>query len=114
MNTNKRNYVDAKELIEKYRDFGVQEVEEVVGIWEFYISGCPVKLKIKVVKVEPQGKYMGIANYEIKAPHQATPYRSIRLCDSVQEALEDALKGFLSYWNPLNADKIEFKLDKDW
>jgi len=63
-------------------------------------------LKIKVEK-GPHGKYQGIANYKIWGPKQADPYISIRICDTVQEAIEDSLRGFLVYWDPAKADKIK-------
>ncbi|MEM2293862.1 MAG: hypothetical protein QXX41_11360 [Nitrososphaerota archaeon] len=106
--------VNLREMLEKYQAKGVFEIEETVGIWEFHIKDCPVNLKIKVVKVEPQGKFMGIANYGIKNPRQASYYWSMRFCDTMQEALEDALRGFLRYWDPKEADKTDFKLLEDW
>jgi hypothetical protein len=107
-------YVDLKELLKKYETSGIFEIEETIGVWEFHIQDCPKNLKIKVVKIEPQGKFMGIANYGIKNPQQATHYWSLKLCDSIQEALEDALRGFLTFWNPKDASKTDFKLYDNW
>lgn len=109
-----KDYVDLKELLKRYETRGVFEMEETIGVWEFHIQDCPVNLKIKVVKVEPQGKFIGIANYGIKSPGQGDHYWSLKLCDGVQEALEDALRGFLMFWNPKEADKTSFKLYEDW
>ena len=108
------DYVDLKELLKRYEKFGIFEIEETIGVWEFHIQDCPIDLKIKVVKIEPQGKFMGIANYGIKGPGQKDYYRSFLPCDGVQMALEVALQGFLKFWSPENADKTSFKLYEDW
>ncbi|KPV62763.1 MAG: hypothetical protein AOA66_1219 [Candidatus Bathyarchaeota archaeon BA2] len=57
---------------------------------------------------------MGIANYAIQGPKQVSPYKSLRICDTVQEALEDALPGFLAFWDPKYANQTRFELDEDW
>lgn len=103
--------VDLDAILGRYEE--IFEVEEEVGVWNFHIKDCPIELKIKVVRIEPQGKFMGIANYG-KGPSQADPYLSLRLCDTVQEALEDALRGFLMFWDPKDADKTSFKPTEDW
>lgn len=104
--------VDRNRILKRYKGV-VYEFIEVVGIWEFNIEECPITLKIKVKKFAPQ-TYYGVANYAIKNPKQATPYRSMKSKKSVQEALEDALDGFLSFWNPKWKDQTEFVLDKEW
>lgn len=103
--------VDRNRILERYKD--ISEFIEVVGIWEFNIEDCPITLKIKVKKFAPQ-VYYGVANYAIKNPEQATPYRSMHHQKSVQGALEDALSGFMLYWKPKWKDKTEFVLDKEW
>jgi len=41
----------------------VLEGEEVVGEWAFHIQGCPITLRIKVVRTtNPPDMYIGIAN----------------------------------------------------
>lgn len=103
--------IDRNRILKHYED--VYEFSEVVGVWEIAIQECPIKLKIKVLKIAPN-KYMGIANYGIKGPKQISPYWSMKAQDSVQEALEDALSGFLSCWDPKLKDETEFVLLKEW
>jgi len=107
--------VDIDLLCETHRH--VFEVEEVVGEWIFHIDRCPVTLKIKVVKTTAgpyPGMYMGIANYQIQSPQQAGPYMSLTFRDTVKEALEDALRGFLMWYNPEEAEETKFIPYKDY
>jgi len=97
------HHVDLEKLLEPSY---VQEVTETVGFWEFSIEGMDKKLRIKVQKY-PDGRYMGITNFAIKNPYQESPYQSLTLKSSVQEAIEDALGGFLLYWHPKDAEKTE-------
>jgi hypothetical protein len=102
-------------ILKGYKDKGLTEVEEVVGEWAFAIDDLPVKLKIKVVYVKPQGKFMGITNYKIKNPEQLAPYQSLDWADTVEKALNDALKGFLVWWLPEKyKDNTRFVAVKDW
>ncbi len=103
--------VDRNRILEHYKD--IHEFIEVVGTWEFNIEHCPITLKIKVKKFAPQ-VYIGVANYAIKNPEQAEPYKGMHYQKSVQEALEDALSGFMLFWKPEWKDKTEFVLDDDW
>jgi hypothetical protein len=103
--------VDRNRILEHYKD--IYEFIEVVGTWEFNIQDCPITLKIKVKKFAPN-VYYGVDNYAIKNPEQATPYRSMHNQKSVQEALEDALSGFMLFWKPEQKDQTEFVLDEDW
>lgn len=105
--------VDINLLCEGHKH--VLEVEEVVGEWAFYIDQCPVILRIKVVKTtQPSDMYIGLANYKIQSPRQAGPYRSIRPMDTVKEALEDALSGFLMWYNPEEAEQTKYIPVEDW
>lgn len=106
--------VDLNKILGNYKHKGVFEIEEKVGEWTFHITDLPVTLKIKVIRVTSAGKFMGIANYSIQGPGQATPYKSIWQCDTLEDALIDALKGFLMWWNPKKAKQTKFVLDKDW
>ena len=90
-------------------------VEEVVGEWVFHIDRCPVTLKIKVVKTtRPPDMYIGIANYKIQSPRQDGPYMSIYPKDTVKEALEDALRGFLIWYSPEEAEKTKYIPYRHW
>jgi len=107
--------VDLDGILKSYSSKGLSEVEEKVGEWAFAIDDLPVKLKIKVVYVMPQGRFMGIANYRIQNPEQASPYMSLYLCDTVEKALIDALKGFLIWWLPEKyKDKTRFVPVENW
>lgn len=103
--------IDRNRILERYKN--IYEFNEVVGTWEFNIEDCPITLKIKVYKYAPQ-TYYGVANYAIKNPQQADAYRSMHPQNSVQEALEDALDGFMMYWKPKWKDQTEFELDENW
>ena len=93
----------------------VEEVEEVVGEWRFFIERCPVILKIKVMKTTAvPGMYTGLANYMIQSPRQGGPYRSVYFKDTAKEALEDALRGFLAYYDPEKAEETRYVPVKDW
>ena len=112
----KPSYVDIDLIREKYKHL-VHDVEEVVGEWVFHIDRCPVTLKIKVVKTTAgphPAMYMGIANYAIRSPEQAGAYLSLTFNDTVQEALEDALKGFLMWYNPERAEEIEYVPNEEY
>jgi hypothetical protein len=93
----------------------IEEVNEVVGIWEIWISECPVNpIKVKVLHLHPQEMYMGITNYSIQNPKQATPYKSLHMFRTVQEALEDAIRGFLMFYDPKLKDQTKFILDENF
>lgn len=107
--------INLSKIVSEFENQGVTEIDEKVGEWSFAIDELPVKLKIKVIKSNLGGKYMGIANYRIQNPDQATAYMSLRFCDTVEEALTDALSGFLFYWHPEKyKDETKFELVADW
>lgn len=103
--------IDRNRILKRYPD--IYEFIEVMGIWEFNIQDCPITLKIKVKKFAPN-VYYGVANYKIKNPEQGTPYMSMHHQKSVQEALEDALSGFMSFWKPKWKDQTEFIPVENW
>ena len=53
--------------------------------------------------------YIGIANYKIKSPRQNSPYMSIYSKDTVEEALEDALRGFLMGYTSEDVEETVFE-----
>jgi len=107
--------IDLIKILKNYKNEGLFEIEEKVGEWIFHITNLPVTLKIKVMQVMPNGMFMGISNYSIQNPEQASPYRSIYLCETAEDALVDALKGFLMWWQPKKYGKqTKFELDKEW
>lgn len=96
-----------RKILEDYANNGLHDISVVVGIWKFDIDDLPIGLKVKVVRYA-NGKYTGIANYYIQN------YLSMRYCDTVEQAIDDALGGFLSMWNPEDKDKIEFRAVENW
>lgn len=105
--------VDTNSIVGKYPP--VEEILEEVGTWKVLIDGCPVQLKVKVVRHHNLDlPYMGIANYEIQGPTQGHPYRSIKNWETVHEALDDAIRGFLHFFKPELVDQTKFVLDEDW
>jgi len=100
-------------LVEEWEH--VLEGEEVVGEWAFHIQGCPIILRIKVVRTtNPPDMYIGIANYWNKSPRQNGPNISIYPKDTVKEALEDALRGFLMWYKPEDVEETVFEPVDDW
>ncbi len=92
----------------------VEKINEIVGTWEFWIDDCPVNpIKVKVYR-DAQGMYTGIANYFIQNPDQASPYRSMNPTQSLQEALKNAIGGFLSFYHPERRTDTIFIKDDDF
>ena len=107
--------VDIQSITEKYSS--VLGVNEVVGVWEIWVKECPIDLKIKVVRTSSldfESPFIGVANYSIQNSEQPNAYKSIHSSKTVQEAIEDALKGFLKFYKPELIGETEFILEKDW
>lgn len=104
--------VDRDRILERYKN-KIEEFREVVGVWEIAIHECPITLKIKVVKMKARW-FQGVANYGIKGPKDIAPQKSMKLRQSCQEALEDALDEFMLSWNPKLKDQLEFVPYKGW
>jgi hypothetical protein len=104
------HHVDLEKLQERLH---VRDVSEIVGLWEFRIEGMSEPLQVKVQRYF-DGSYVGSTNFAIKNPYQAAPYQSLAKKASVQEAVEDALDGFLLYWHPKDADKTELIRNKNF
>ena len=62
----------------------------------------------------PAGPFSGMANYAIKIPGQAGAYYSYANCQTVQKALEDSIRGFLSSYNIEQLEDTEFIPVKGW
>ena len=105
--------MDIHLLVEEWEH--VLEGEKVVGEWAFHIQGCPITLRIKVVKTtNPPDMYISIANYRIKNPRQAGPYMSTYPKDTVKEAFEDALRGFIMWYTSEDVEETVFEPVDDW
>ncbi|MCE2506301.1 MAG: hypothetical protein J4F36_07520 [Nitrosopumilaceae archaeon] len=93
----------------------VQEMREVVGIWEISIEQCPVDFKVKVIRTGViAAPYSGIANFAIKNPDQADSYYSYSNFQTVQEALEDSIRGFLTYYKIDKLENTKFTPVEGW
>jgi len=105
--------VNVQGLVEDYGR--VIEVCEVVGEWAFYIEGCPITLKIKVMRDSSfPGMYVGDDSHRIKSPRQASPYARSEPMPTIEEALRQTLIGFLMWYRIEEAEETEYKAVKDW
>jgi hypothetical protein len=107
--------VDLNRILRACEISGLCEVQETIGEWSFAIDDLPVKLRIKVVFTMPHGKYKAIPNLKIQNPEQPNPCTSIGVANTVEEALHEALRGFLLCWIPQKyRDKTRFEPVEDW
>ena len=92
----------------------VVEVHEVVGVWEFRIDGFDEKLRIKVYRTSNRDfPYWGRANFWVKSSKQASPYLAVNSQETIQEAIIEALSGFLLFHDPNDPDMRYIPVD-DW
>lgn len=74
----------------------VQEVSRLAETFFVSYHRAPLDLKIDVLQYD-KDFYMGICNYGIWGPDQATPYKSIRPCETIEAAYNDALQGIIAF-----------------
>jgi hypothetical protein len=86
----------------------VQSVNEVVGEVEVTVD-LPINfLRIKVFRVG-KNAYLGKTNYAIKNPIQFEPYQpSHNPSKTIQKAIEEAVEGFMSFYDPKMKDETKF------
>lgn len=100
-------------LVEEWEN--VLEGEEAVGKWAFHSQGRPIILRIKVVKTTNPSRHV---NRQCKLPDQEpTTERSVH--EHIphghrQEALEDALRGFLIWYAPEDVEETMLEPVDDW
>ncbi len=87
-----------KEILKKFPK--LSEVNQVVNVYEFFVSGLEPKLKVKVLKHVASGQFVGVASLEVKPKNGLQYSRAIHTKDSEEEALEDALDGFFKHFGP--------------
>jgi len=87
----------------------IVEFNEIVGVYEFVIDGLDEKLKVKVVKYG-EGRFMGVANLEVKGASAGDFYRSLSLKETKEKALRDAVSGFFTFYS----SDAEVRKVKDW
>jgi hypothetical protein len=85
------------------------EINEIVGEYELSIDGVDKTLKVKILKMN-SGEFMGIANLEVKGKGCGSHYRSIRPCNTKEEALEDAVDGFFRFFS----EEADVKEVEEW
>lgn len=85
----------------------VEEISRVADVFYVCYKRAPSDLKIEV-REYASGNYIGIANYKIWGPRQATPYISRHLQNSVEEALNDAINGIIMFDNQEIPNKLLF------
>lgn len=74
----------------------IREVSRLVeSIFVFY-HRAPNDLKVDVIEFAP-GDYYGLCNYGFWGPEQATPYKSMHPQTTVNNALNDALRGIHAF-----------------
>jgi len=103
-------HIDENRIRKQYNKL-IGMINEVVGEWEIWIEGCPINpLRVKVVRIR-RGSYLGEANYLIQNPTQFEPYRSVHYPHkTVQEALEEAIKGFMTFYDPKTKEQTKYIL----
>jgi len=87
----------------------IVEFAEIVGVYEFVIDAVEEKLKVKVVK-HGEGRFMGVANLEVKGGKAMSFYRSLSLKETKEQAVRDAVSGFFAFHN----SEAEVREVKDW
>ena len=93
----------------KALDNRIAEAYKITGLYEFIIDGVSIPLKVKVIQYHHRN-FMGIANLEVKGKGCGSYYRSIQLCETEDDAIRDAVRGFFSFFSE-DADVREVS---DW
>ncbi|MCQ2240243.1 toll/interleukin-1 receptor domain-containing protein [Treponema sp.] len=85
----------------------IQEVTKICERFKVYYFRAPKDLIIEINQYN-ENSYYGFSNYAFWGPDQATPYRSMHTQSSVQDALNDALKGLESFDSADYPDELVF------
>jgi len=89
---------------------GYEQVTEInfkVAEFHIFYNRAPDDLTVTIWK-QSNGEYLGFSNYSYWGPKQATPYRSIRACKTVKDALDDVIRGIRSYDESEYPDDVVF------
>lgn len=94
-NKNNPNIIEFKKLHSSY-EFTLQQTNQQirVNVWE-----------------NNNGTFTGFTNYSIQNSSQASPYRSITPQKTPEDALDDAIKGIMTYYQP-SYNQIKFIQEK--
>ncbi|MBI5249094.1 MAG: toll/interleukin-1 receptor domain-containing protein [Desulfomonile tiedjei] len=91
------------------------EIREVTRLVEsLFVSyhRAPNDLKIDVIEFA-EGSYYGLCNYGFWGPEQATPYKSLHPQTSVNDALNDALRGIHAFDSADYPNDLVFWVEDD-
>ncbi|BDC92244.1 toll/interleukin-1 receptor domain-containing protein [Treponema bryantii] len=98
--TKKTTSIISHKVVTEFSTFlktpAVQEVSRLAETFFVSYHRAPFDLKIDVLQYDKEF-YMGICNYGIWGPDQATPYKSIRPCETIEDAYNDALQGIIAF-----------------
>lgn len=89
----------------------ITEVTRVVDTFNVRLERGP-QIKIEILEY-PGGAYMGNASHSFWGPEQAGPYKSLHLQNSIEDALNDSIDGFLAFDNPDFPNESVFYVAKD-
>ena len=103
--------VDLKKIESRAR---VNEVNEVVGVWELRIEGFEEKFKIKVYRTSNYDfPFWGRANFRIKSSKQDSSYLAVNSQKTIEDAIIEALSGFLLHHDTPDPEMQYFPVE-DW
>ncbi len=93
----------------------IKELSEIAGIFEMYVDDGEseaflLKVKVKRSLTAAELPYTGIANYRVKCKGCSSFYLSIHPQETVEEALLESVRGFLSFYSP----EAELQEVEDW
>ena len=92
----------------------VVDAREQVAVYEFNLQGFDKILKVKVLRsARTELPYIGLTNYLIKSGKETSFHQCVTPTASIQEAVGEALRGFMMRYNP--EDKgMEIKKPCEW
>jgi hypothetical protein len=82
-------------------------VSKVVALFYIDYRRAPNNLAVEVIEND-DGSFIGEANYSIWGPNQGSPYKSIRIKDSIHDALQDVLEGIIEFDDNSFPDDVLF------
>jgi len=82
-------------------------ISKVVALFYIDYKRAPNNLTVEIIENE-DGSFIGEANYSIWGPNQGSPYKSIRIKDSIYDALQDVLEGIIEFDDNSFPDDVLF------
>lgn len=87
-----------KQIFNKYSS-NIIEFKKLHSSYEFALQQTNQQIRVNVWE-NNNGTFTGWANYSIQNQSQAIPYRSITQQKTPEDALDDAINGILTYYQP--------------